>query len=118
MAAWTSCAADLEQSLSFDIHPQPLSSALIEFSRQSKFQVLTASADLSGYHTRGVHGQMSVRAVRDLMLVGTGLSYRKVGTATISVGRLGARSGGVEQPDEGLQAAAPLDAEHHHYQRG
>ena len=80
--------------MSFEIRAQSLESALLEFARQSKFQVLTASVDLSGHAVQGVHGRMSVRAALEAMLIGTGLSYRKIGTATISVGRAGAATDG------------------------
>lgn len=80
--------------MSFEIRAQSLESALLEFARQSKFQVLTASADLSGHAVQGVHGRMSARAALEAMLVGTGLSYRKIGAATISVGRTDAATNG------------------------
>ncbi len=66
-------ASDFEQEMTFSIAPQPLSSALLEFAKQTRIQVLSASTQLGGYHSPGARGQMSARAALEAILAGYGL---------------------------------------------
>lgn len=77
-------AAD-KGAIRFSIPPQPLSSAVIEFSRQADVQVLTAGSRLQGIDTPGLRGRYSVAAGIRRLLAGTGFGYRLVGNDTISL---------------------------------
>lgn len=73
------------KNIQFSIPAQPLSSALIEFSRQANVQVLTAGSQLDGVSTRGVSGTYSVGAALQQLLAGTGFGYRMTGSDTVSL---------------------------------
>ena len=75
----------LDRGLSFHIAPSPLSSALIEFSTQSGLQVAAADADVSRLNANGVNGTYPPRVALDLLLHGTGLRFRQVGTTTVAI---------------------------------
>lgn len=85
--ACLSPASQAEQDVlvDFSILAQPLSSALIEFSRQAKVQVLTAGSKLENVNTGGVSGKFSVDAAMEHLLMGTGFGYRLIGSDTISL---------------------------------
>ncbi|HEX4597495.1 MAG TPA: TonB-dependent receptor [Burkholderiaceae bacterium] len=78
-------AVDLDQRVVFDIQPQNLVSALIDFSRQSDLQVMSAGSDLKDRRTPGVHGQYAIGEALDLLLAGSGLSYKAAGPSTVAV---------------------------------
>ncbi len=61
----------------FAIAPQPLSSALTEFGRQSGMQISAPSALISGFEAPGVSGSMSADQALRQLLGGTGLVYRR-----------------------------------------
>lgn len=110
--AQSALAHDFEQPISFNIERQPLQSALLEFSRQSHFQILSASLELADYESRSVQGVMTSRAALEALLAGSGLSYVKVGSDTISISR--PRTEGGREPvnrisdkDSQTQAAEP-----------
>ncbi|MGH8201498.1 MAG: TonB-dependent receptor plug domain-containing protein [Steroidobacteraceae bacterium] len=72
-------------TIQFSIPPQPLSSGVIEFSRQANVQVLTAGSRLNGVDTRGVSGRYTVAGGIRHLLAGTGFRYDLVGNDTISL---------------------------------
>ncbi len=78
-------AAELDHPVQFSIPAQPLSSALLQFAEQSKIQVLTESEVLDGYRTSGVQGRITARAALEKILDGTGLSFRKIGSGTVTI---------------------------------
>jgi iron complex outermembrane receptor protein len=73
----------------FDIPPQPLSTALVVFGQQAGRQVTADGALLRGVTTPGVRGAMTVEQALRQLLIGTGLTYSGVGGATISLQRIG-----------------------------
>ncbi len=79
--------AQLNQPLQFSIAAQSLSSALLQFAKQTKIQVLTASEDLDGYRTSGVRGRLTARAALEAILAGTDLSFRDIGKDTVTIRR-------------------------------
>ena len=72
-------------AIQFNIPAQPLSSGLIEFSRQANVQVLTAGSRLRGVNTPGLYGSFSVISGIEHLLTGTGFGYHLIGNDTISL---------------------------------
>lgn len=81
----TPTRAEAKGTILFSIPPQPLSSGVIEFSRQANVQVLTEGSRLQGVNTPGVTGRYSLDAGIKHLLVGTGFGYRLTGSDTISL---------------------------------
>lgn len=79
-------AADLDKQVTFHIAPQPLESALLEFSRQADIQVAIASAAVGNHHVAGIHGRLPVGHALFTLLNGSGLSYAVTGN-TVTVTR-------------------------------
>jgi iron complex outermembrane receptor protein len=77
---------DLDQEVVFDIPAQDLSTALIEFSRQARLQVIV-SDDLSGRVTQGVSGRKAIKHALGQLLEPAGLSYRVASETSITVGK-------------------------------
>ena len=82
----TAFAVDLERKVDFDIPAQSLSAALIQFSHQSKIQVIV-SDDLSQQTTHGVTGAYTIREALKQLLGPAGLGYRAVGDSSITIGK-------------------------------
>ena len=80
-------ADEFDREISFNIAPEPLAVALLDFAEAAKIQVVTAGADLQQYRTNGLTGRYSVRAALQALLNGTGLAFREVGTGTVSIER-------------------------------
>jgi len=83
--AWAANAPDFDQKVNFAIQPQLLVSALIEFSRQAQIQVMSPGIDLKDRRAPGLSGSYSIRKALDLLLAGSGLSYRPTGPNTIAI---------------------------------
>lgn len=115
--AWhaTARAEDvLDRGMNFHISPSPLSSALLEFSTQSGLQVAAADADVSHLNANGVNGTYPPRVALDLLLHGTGLGFRQVGTTTVAISALpkpiiaaSIRSGGTGAASRTPEAKSP-----------
>lgn len=69
----------------FDIKPQELASALLEFSRQADRQVVGATEALREVRTGGVTGELSIGDALGRLLQGTGLQYELVGEHSIRI---------------------------------
>jgi iron complex outermembrane receptor protein len=105
-------AVNMDQRVVFDIEPQNLVSALIDFSRQADLQVMSASSDLKDRRAPGVHGQYAIGKALDLLLAGSGLSYKAAGPSTVAVVAATAGTALVDPPPElPIQKAdsAPLE---------
>ena len=72
----------------FDIPPQPLSSALPLFGQQSGRQITADAALVRGVATPGVQGTMSVEEALSRLLAGTGLTFSGMGGDTITLQRV------------------------------
>jgi hypothetical protein len=77
--------AQAERAIRFSIPPQPLSSAVIEFSHQASVQVLTAGSRLAGVDTPGVMGRYTLTAAVAHLLAGTGFNYHLIGGDTVAL---------------------------------
>jgi iron complex outermembrane receptor protein len=84
--SFTSFAVDLERKVDFDIPPQSLSAALIQFSHQAKIQVIV-SEDINPLTTPGITGLHTIREALKQLLGAAGLGYRIVGDSSITIAR-------------------------------
>jgi iron complex outermembrane recepter protein len=78
-------AVDAREMRQFDIKPQPLTSALLEFSKQADRQVVGATETLRDVRTPGVSGELSVGDALGKLLQGTGLQYEMVGEHSVRI---------------------------------
>src|SRR5690606_32823988 len=76
-------AQQASQPADFDIAPQPLSTALLQFSAQSGIQILAADTRLADRHVRPVRGRMLPAAALRRLLAGTGFSFRQLDAGTM-----------------------------------
>lgn len=76
-------AADRDRTADFEIAPQPLSSALLQFSSQSGTQILAADETIASFRTPGVRGRFTIADALQRMLVGTTIEFRDAGEDTI-----------------------------------
>lgn len=81
-AAW---AVDLQAPVALHIAGQPLEAALLELSKQGNTQLVIASGSLPAKMSDPISGSLSLASALDLLLAGTGLSYRLVGDNTIAI---------------------------------
>ncbi len=77
-------AANAQQA-DFDISPQPLSAALTAFSEQSQVAVIFSPELTATKTTRGVAGSNDAQLALNELLAGTGLSWRRDGSAFVIV---------------------------------
>ncbi len=81
--AW---ALDIESQLDFNIAPQRLATALVQFSRQANAPIVSDTKEVSAFDSPGVSGRMSVRSALQALLSGTRLSYKVTESGAIAVG--------------------------------
>ena len=78
-------AQDLSKEIEFDIPPKALSAAIIEFSKQTGVQVVTAGEDVSTLATQGVSGRLTISQALEKLLTGTELKFRPIGESTVAL---------------------------------
>lgn len=78
-------AAAQQQTRAFNIEPQALSSALIEFSAQSDVRVIADPALVNGRRSPGVVGSLSPDDALSQLLTGTGLRLSRNGGGGLTV---------------------------------
>src|SRR5688572_6722051 len=76
---------DLSRVIRFDIPAQGLGAALLEFSRQAQVQIIVESRLAESVRTRKVNGDYARGSALEMLLDGTGLTFRAVGNAAIAV---------------------------------
>jgi outer membrane receptor protein involved in Fe transport len=103
-SAW---AIDLDAQRQFNIPPQKLSTALVEFSRQAKTPIVSATPEIERFVSPGVTGLMSLKVALKALLQGTGLEIRMTDSGAIAVGSFGARS----QVTDSVQRDSPRVAQ-------
>ncbi len=88
--------ADVAQAATrdFDIAPQALAEALIQFWRQSGTQVSIDAELARGLRSPGVKGRLSPQQALDALLAGTGLVQRNAGSLIVVERPAGAGGGG------------------------
>lgn len=77
--------APAARSAALNIPAQPLSSALIAFSRQTRVEVFVPSSVAAGKRSSAVSGPLSPQGALQQMLAGTGLSYRFTGAGSVTI---------------------------------
>jgi outer membrane receptor protein involved in Fe transport len=82
--SFTAFAVDLERKVDFDIPAQSLSAALIQFSHQTKIQIIV-SDNISEQTTQGIAGLHTIREALKQLLGVIGLGYRVVGDSSITI---------------------------------
>jgi len=75
----------LSQTLSFNVPEQDAASAIPEFARQAKLQIIAPADRLAGVKTHTISGALDARAALKLMLEGTGLVVASDDGHTISL---------------------------------
>jgi iron complex outermembrane receptor protein len=90
----------------FNIAPQALAEALIEFGRQAGLQVSVESGLIRGLRTAGVAGTMSRDQALTALLEGTGLVYRVTGSM-VAIERPGTVPGSMQLDPVRVQANTP-----------
>jgi iron complex outermembrane recepter protein len=78
-------AQAFSREVTFNIAAQPLSGAIIEFSKQAEVQVLAAGEQLNGVSSPGVRGRLRIEQALQVLLSGTGLSYKIAGQGTVTL---------------------------------
>ena len=107
--------ASFHRDARFDIAPQALATALIEFSRQANVQIAAPASLLEHRATRGVRGRMPIDVALRRLLSGTPLGFHPVGANTLGIDRIITRGtkppiGGAETPALRAATAAQSDA--------
>lgn len=82
-------AVDFSQPVSFDIPPQTLSTALVQFADQAGVQFTAPGTSLDGLRSEGARGKYPPAAALSLILRRTGLVYRIVDPRTVAISRPG-----------------------------
>jgi len=104
--------AQAAERRSFNIPPQPLQSAMVQFGQQSGRQVGADGNVLRGVSSPGVQGTMTIDEALQRLLAGTGLTYGAGAGSTITVYRLGQLPPGVMQLDPvQVQGAFPVPSQ-------
>ncbi len=81
----TASAAGLSGTVDFNIEPQKLSTALLDFSKQAGIQVLTATEIVSDLDAPAVRGRMAPTDAIARLLRGTNLKFHAVGANAIAI---------------------------------
>lgn len=108
--AGTAGSAVFERAVHFDIQPQSLASALIEFSRQANVQIAAPAALLEHLATRGVHGRMPIVAALHTLLSGTRLGFHPVGPNTLGINRVADDHGSARRTSAVMPASLPASS--------
>lgn len=93
--------------VSFDIPPQPLTSALNSFAETSGVQVSYPSHLTAGATTAGVSGTYTPDAALRTLLVGTGVTYQYTNAATITLVQATPEAVPLESQEQPIQMPDP-----------
>ncbi|PCI53371.1 MAG: hypothetical protein COB36_13110 [Alphaproteobacteria bacterium] len=80
-------SAQATEKQNFDIKPQSLSSALMDFGMQGDIEVFFVEADLKGKTTNGFEGTFSASQAATRLLADAGIAYRIDANGTLLVGK-------------------------------
>ena len=101
--------APTAQTISFDIKPQPLSSALNSLALQSHQQILFTPEIANGKTSKGVRGLLTADAALAQLLAGTGLSSSKSVGGMVLVSQADAKGASAASDPLGAPAGASND---------
>jgi iron complex outermembrane recepter protein len=97
----------LAQAVSFNIPAQEVATAIAEFARQAKLQIIAPADKLKGVRTHAIVGTLEIHAALEQLLNGTGLVVASDDGRTISLrfsGKTAKREpGAAPQPPTRLQ---------------
>lgn len=110
LAANTASAVDLDRKVEFAIAAQPLSSALVDFSRQARIQVMSSEATLGDSRAVALNGQYSIREALSALLKGTALAYKTTGENTVAIVAAGTSAASSGDGQAGISPARSPDA--------
>ncbi len=85
LMAFTTGAADLGESVRFNIAAQSLDTALLRFSEQAGIQVLATAQDVADKKTTGVRGEYTAEKALLALLKGSGLAYRRISDRAVTI---------------------------------
>jgi iron complex outermembrane receptor protein len=88
-AATSAWAVDLARKIDFEIRPQRLSTALLEFSHQAKVQIIVGP-EVGERTTGGFSGTHSIADALTMLLDDSSLGYRVINDTSITVGSVAA----------------------------
>lgn len=91
--------------IAFHIPPQPLASALTEFGRQSRTELLFSPRLAASKRSDGISGSFTPEDALSLLLAGSGLTFRVADGDVILIEALPVQSGSAEQAIEPVQTA-------------
>jgi iron complex outermembrane recepter protein len=101
--------ADGATTVAVDIESQPLEGALVELSKQGHIQLVVSTTTLPVKVAGPLHGRLALGKALELLLKGTGLTYRFVGEQTVAIVQSPAptsQSTPVASPSDGAPASA------------
>jgi iron complex outermembrane receptor protein len=117
---WASAQNDgMARPVRVDIGRQPLAAALIEFSKQTGIQVITAAPAVQNLMSTPVKGELPTAVALRRLLEGTQLDFHVLGPNTVGIGTTDTRrttyrgvfapSSSAEAPENGLPSATAAE---------
>lgn len=108
--------AEKTSSAELSLEPQSLEDALVELQRQAGIQLAYRSSDIPDQTVAGVTGILSADQALDILLEGTGLSYKATGPGTYALfarsGNVGSSAGRISSSSQAaLERAGMAEAE-------
>lgn len=113
-AAWGQAPVEAPAQIRLDIPAQPLASALTEFARQSRQQLLYSPDLVAGKRSAALAGEFSAREGLRRLLAGSGLGFRTTASGTFVLSDAAAPGAEVDatgETDAGSAAAEDESAE-------
>ncbi|HEY0686644.1 MAG TPA: TonB-dependent receptor [Steroidobacter sp.] len=105
---------DLSRVIRFEIPAQGLGAALLQFSRQAQVQIIVESRLAESLSTPTLNGEYARGSALEILLNGSGLTYRAVGNAAIAIQAAGAEDSRVQSASEQEDAeGGRADSERH-----
>src|SRR5688572_23605189 len=92
-------AVELGKQADFNVPPQPLATAVVEFAKQAQVQLFADGQRLDGVTSKGVRGRLSIGDGLKVLLEGTGLGFKVVGANSISLTSLSSAGSDVHRAE-------------------
>lgn len=100
LVAGAAFAQHADKRAEFNIAPQSLDTALVEFADQANVQLAVSADRIEGMKTKGVRGAMTTEGALRTLLAETGLSFKAVGERSYSVGGAAHQGAGTTSSSE------------------
>ena len=108
VATHGAAAAELQDTVSFEIAAQPLDRALLRFSEQASIQVLATAAAVEGKNTQGLHGRYVAKEALTKLLEDSGLKYKPTGASSVTISATDTDNGQPQKTSDGSKANSPV----------